>query len=46
MFYTCLQVDDNDLQDATHDQAVAAIKKSGNLVRFVVQSLIEPSWVG
>ena len=41
-----LEVDGVQLRDATHDEAVAAIKNSRSPVRFVVQSLTaEPHWV-
>jgi C-terminal processing protease CtpA/Prc len=34
-----IQVNDTDLKNATHEQAVHAIKNTKNPVRFVVQSL-------
>lgn len=35
-----LQVDGMDLRDASHEQAVEAIRKAGNPVVFMVQSII------
>lgn len=35
-----MQVDGLDLRDASHEQAVEAIRKAGNPVVFMVQSII------
>ena len=43
VIYVCLclfQVDGVDLRDASHEQAVEAIRKAGNPVVFLVQSII------
>ncbi|XP_041076915.1 multiple PDZ domain protein isoform X6 [Polyodon spathula] len=35
-----VQVDENDLRDASHEQAVEAIRRAGNPVVFLVQSIV------
>lgn len=40
MFLCVFQVDGVDLRDASHEQAVDAIRKAGNPVVFLVQSII------
>lgn len=34
------QVDGVDLRDASHEEAVEAIRKAGNTVTFLVQSIV------
>lgn len=48
MFTNCVtcQVDGVDLRDASHEQAVDAIRKAGNPVIFVVQSIVSRPRVG
>lgn len=40
-----LQVDGEDLRNATHDKAVETIRNASNPVKFVVQSLTDPACV-
>ena len=40
-----LQVDGNDLREATHEEAVEVIRKANSPVRFLVQSLVNPPQV-
>lgn len=45
MTLTC-QVDGVDLRDASHEEAVEAIRRAGNPVSFLVQSIIQKPRVG
>jgi hypothetical protein len=40
-----LEVDRTDIRDTTHDRAVDFIRKSKSPVRFLVQNLMDPTWV-